>query len=332
MNLDNRALNEQRVFDLVQHRLRDLFSLFERDGVTEVAVNGPREIWVTEHGRRHQVRDFVISEETVASALRELASGMGGEARAETAKAIVSAKMPGYRFAGLLWPTASKGSAISIRKHASRVFTLDEYVAQGSVPAEMAQLIRGLVVEGANMLVTGSTDTGKTTLLNAVSREIPSTECVVSIEDTRELQLIVPNWRPLETNAQKELTATRLLEFTMRSSPDRIILGELRGAEAAVFLEAANTGHHGCMASLHCNSAFDALARLEVLTLRAGLDWPLQAIRQQIASTIQVVIHMARVEGRRVLNEVARIRGVTDSTGKYDVEFLFQRPAMKGTQ
>jgi len=331
MNLDNRALNEQRVFDLVQHRLRELFSLFHQEGVTEVAVNGPHEIWVTEHGRRRQVRDFVITEDAVASALRELASGMGGEARAETAKAIVSAKMPGYRFAGLLWPTASKGSAISIRKHATRVFTLDEYVLQGAIPEDMAALIRSEVVAGANMLVTGSTDTGKTTLLNAVSRAIPDAECVVSIEDTRELQLTVPNWRPLETNTQNGLTATRLLEFTMRSSPDRIILGELRGAEAAVFLEAANTGHHGCMASLHCNSAFDAFARLEVLTLRAGLDWPLQAIRQQIASTIHIVIHMARVEGRRVLNEIVRIRGFNDTTGKYDVESLFQRANLKGT-
>lgn len=327
MNLDNRALNEEKVFQLVRHRLKKLFDLFEVDGVTEVAVNAPREIWVTQHGMRQQVRDFVMEEETIASSLRELASGMGGEARAETLQAIVSAKMPGYRFAGLLWPTAAKGSAISIRKHANRVFTLDEFVAQGSMPQDMADLITAKVSSGANMLITGSTDTGKTTLLNAVSRAIPSTECVVSIEDTRELQLIVPNWRPLETNVQKGLTATKLLEFTMRSSPDRIIVGELRGPEAAVFLEACNTGHHGCMASVHCNSAFDALARLEVLTLRAGLDWPLQAIRQQIASTIEIVIHMARIDGRRVLNEIAEIRSYDDSTQKYVVDFLYQRAA-----
>jgi pilus assembly protein CpaF len=180
------------------------------------------------------------------------------------------------------------------------------------------------VREGKNILAGGSTDTGKTTLLNALSREIPRNAAVLTIEDTLELNLIVPNWRQLETNAQKGLTATVLVEYGMRASPDRILVGELRGREAAAFLEAANTGHSGCMASLHCNSAYDALARLEVLVLRADLGWPLPAIRQQIASTIDLVIHMARINGKRVLSEVAEIKSYIPDLGRYELDYLYK--------
>lgn len=302
-----------------------VFRLFDdAPEITEITINAPDEIYMTMRGRKSRVDGMQLPEADVASAIRELASSMGNDARPETPQAIVHAKLPGYRFAALLAPTATKGSAMAIRRHSPRVLSLDDYVASGTMPSDVADVIRHHVKVGSNMLVSGSTDSGKTTLLNAISREIPKDVRVGTIEDTRELQLAVDNCLYTETNTQKGLTATKLVEFLMRASPERIILGELRGPEAAAFLEAANTGHNGCMASLHCNSAYDALARLEILTLRADLGWPLEAIRQQIASTIRVVVHMARVSGRRMLNEVALIDGYRD--GNYAVSYLYQRP------
>ena len=325
MQLDARMLNADRVSALVRHRLSAVFELFDNPEVTEVSINCGDEIWITKAGRRERAPQVRLTEVDISSAIRELAGAMGQDARPETPSAIVHAKLPGLRFAGVLGPTAGKGSALSIRKHAKKVFTLDQYVAAGSIPAAAGQQLRQWVREGKNMLVCGSTDTGKTTLLNALSREIPGDERVLTIEEPRELQLVTPNWIPLEANVQKALTPTLLVELCVRKSPDRILLGELKGPEAAAFLEAANTGHHGCMASLHCNSAYDALARLEVLTLRAGLDWPLAAIRQQIASTIHVIVHMGKADGMRRLNEVALVRGYDAVTSRYDVEWIYRR-------
>lgn len=321
---DSRSANSSRAADLVRYRLQSAFALLEKPDVTEVSIIGGQNIWITRAGFREQVAGLSIPEVDLAGTLYALAGAMGQSATPETAEAIVNAKLPGFRFSGVLAPTSAKGTSINIRKHSPKILGLDDYVEFGSMPADIADMLREAVLRGDNLLATGSTDTGKTTLLNALSREIPADQSVLTIEDTLELNLAVPGWRPLETNAQKGLTATKLVEYAMRASPDRILLGEIRGVEAAAFIEAANTGHHGCMASLHCNSAYDALSRLEILVLRAGLGWPLSAIQLQIAATIKMVVHMARVNGRRVLNEVALIRGVSPESGRYLVDLVYQ--------
>lgn len=321
---DSRSANTSRAEEIVRYRLASVFALFDQPDVTEVSIIGGGNIWATRSGMREPVA-LKLEEPDLVGTLNALASSMGQSATPETADAVVHSKFPGYRFSGVLAPTSAKGTSINIRKHSPRVFTLDDYVRLGSMPTHVAEFLAESVRRGDNMLAAGSTDTGKTTLLNALSREIPSDKAVLTIEDTLELNLVVPNWRQLEANAPKGLTVTKLVEYAMRASPDRIVVGELRGVEAAAFLEAANTGHEGCMASLHCNSAYDALSRLEILVLRADLGWPLPAIRQQIASTIKTVVHMARVNGRRVLNEVAVIKGNSPDTGHYEVDFVYQR-------
>jgi len=320
---DSRSANTNRAEEIVRYRLASVFALFEQPDVTEVSIIGGNNIWITRSGLREPV-DLKVAEADLTGTLNALASSMGLSATPETVDAIVNAKFPGYRFSGVLAPTSAKGTSINIRKHSPKVFTLDDYVRLGAMPAEVAAFLAESVRRGDNMLAAGSTDTGKTTLLNALSREIPRDKAVLTIEDTLELNLVVPNWRQLETNAQKGLTATKLVEYAMRASPDRILVGELRGVEAASFLEAANTGHNGCMASLHCNSAYDAFSRLEILVLRADLGWPLSAIRQQIASTINTVVHMTRIKGKRVLNEVAVIKGYSPETGRYDFDYVYQ--------
>ena len=320
---DSRSANTSRAEQIVRYRLASVFALFEQQDVTEVSIIGGENIWITRAGLREPV-DLKVPETDLTGTLNALASSMGLTATPETVDAVVHAKFPGYRFSGVLAPTSAMGTSINIRKHAPRVFTLDDYVGMDCMPSEVALMLAKAVREGKNILAGGSTDTGKTTLLNALSREIPRNAAVLTIEDTLELNLIVPNWRQLETNAQKGLTATVLVEYGMRASPDRILVGELRGREAAAFLEAANTGHSGCMASLHCNSAYDALARLEVLVLRADLGWPLPAIRQQIASTIDLVIHMTRINGKRVLSEVAEIKSYIPDLGRYELDYLYK--------
>jgi pilus assembly protein CpaF len=324
LQLDATAKNAEKAFDLIRARLSPLFELFQQEGVTEVNFNGTDDAWITRHGRREQAKVKGISEVSASSAVRELASSMGQESVASTATSIVDAKMPGFRFSAILSPIAARGTALSIRKHNPRVLALKDYVEQGVINPEIAQVLSQKVKEGKNMLIGGGTDSGKTTFLNALSREIPVDERVGTIEDTRELSLIVNNWLALETNAQRGVTATLCLKSLMRHSIDRIICGELRDGAAADFISSANTGHHGCMSTLHCNSAATALERLEDLCLQGEGNWPLPAIRRNIGRTIQFVAHFKKHDGKRRLNELVEILGVDPSTNGYLIKPIFQ--------
>ncbi|ABD71950.1 type II secretion system protein E (plasmid) [Rhodoferax ferrireducens T118] len=323
VQIDATAKNAEKAFDLIRARLSPLFELFLQDGVTEVNFNGPDDAWVTRVGRREPASVNGINEVTASSAVRELASSMGQESIASTTSAIVDAKMPGFRFSAILSPIASKGTALSIRKHSPRVLSLQDYVDQKVISPEMARILSEKVKAGANMLIGGGTDSGKTTFLNALSREIPEGDRVGTIEDTRELSLIVKNWLPLETNAQKGVTATLCLKSLMRHSIDRIICGELRDGAAADFISSANTGHHGCMTTLHCNSAGMALERLEDLCLQGDASWPLVAIRRNIGRTIQFVAHFKKADGRRFITELIEIEGIDPNTNAYVIKSIF---------
>ena len=325
MNLqfDASARNADQAFRLIRVRLIQLFAFLDQEGVTEVNYNGPDDAWVTRRGQRERATLCDLGEVTVAAAVRELASSMGQETLASSASAIVDARMPGYRFSAILYPVAAHGTSLSIRRHAPHVLALDDYVARGLLPSCVAALLAERVRKGANMLIGGGTDSGKTTFLNALSREIPATERVGTIEDTRELDLTVPNWLALETNAQRGVSATLCLKALMRNSIDRIICGELRDVEAADFLSSANTGHHGCMATVHCNSAGSAMARLEDLCLKADSNWPLLAIQRNLGRTIQLVAHFRKVAGLRRLNELIEVHGFDAVRGIYDTTTLF---------
>ena len=323
IQIDATAKNAHHAFELIRVRLAPLFDLFKIEGVTEVNFNGPDDAWITRNGRRERASVSGITEIKASSAVRELASSMGQESQASTVTAIVDAKMPGFRFSAILAPVASKGSALSIRKHSPRVLALADYVAQGVISESIAQVLSDKVREGKNMVIGGGTDSGKTTFLNALSREIPADERVGTIEDTRELSLIVNNWLALESNAQNGVTATLLLKSLMRHSIDRIICGELRDGAAADFISSANTGHHGCMTTLHCNSAGMALERLEDLCLQGEASWPLTAIKRNIGRTIQIVAHFKKHDGKRRLNELVEIAGVDPSTNNYVIQPLF---------
>lgn len=323
VQIDTQKRNAEHAFKLISVRLASLFSFFEQEGVTEVNLNGNSRVFITRYGNREPVLVPEIPEITVAAAVRELAGTMGQDAEANSAAAIVDAKMPGYRFSAVLAPVASNGTMLSIRKHNPRVLSLEDYIKSGLVDRPMADLIATKVREGANILIGGATDSGKTTFLNALSREIPPNERVGTIEDTRELNLAVEDWFPYETNAQRGITATLMLKAAMRHSPHRLICGEVRDGVAADFIDSTNTGHHGCMATVHCTSAYSALERMEDLCLKGESDAPLLAHQLKIGRAINYVVHLKKVDGVRRLSEIVEVAGYDPSRMAYRTKPLY---------
>jgi Flp pilus assembly CpaF family ATPase len=313
---------DKTISDQVWFHLLPLKAILDASDVTEVMVNGDAAVFVERRGGIKRV-DVALPPANVTSALQLLATAQEKSVKAGTELGLIGAELPGLRIQGVLPPTATRGPALSIRKHSVVEFTLEDFVRDGLLDEQWADYLAALVRAGENMLVAGGTGSGKTTWLNALVQKLPDSRRIVSIEDTQELRVRVPNWLPLKTNEQRGVTATRLLETTLRLRPDSILLGELRGGEAATFLEALNTGHSGCMTTLHANSAQLALRRLEVLVMRSEVPWPLTAVRNQIASTIRYVIFVARVGDQRRLTQVLRLDGYDAETSNYEVSVEF---------
>lgn len=344
--IDPRRRIEHDADKAIRQLLKPLFALFEADrAVTEVNVNGPEHVFVTRNGRRESIADLRLEDQVLDGALVAVAHAMGQECEAGKLSSIVNGKLPGFRFAGVLYPIAACGTSVSIRRHSPRVRTMEDYVTDGAFVVSPAGLLvpRAPVVtdeqvndylirmvrEGRTMLVSGGTDTGKTTFLNMLCRYIPEMERVGSIEDTREVTLLVENWLPLEYSPENGVTATDCVKAMLRFSPDRIVLGEMRDEVAAAWLEAGNTGHDGNMATVHASSAYRALERVELLVMRAGLGWPIEAIRHTVATTVDVVIQLKKTHsGDRVIAEIAEVDGFRD--GQYVLKTIFSQPDLVG--
>lgn len=323
IQIDAKKRNAEHAFRLISVRLAPLFAFFEQEGVTEVNLNGASRVRITRNGNRERVEVPEITEITAASAVRELAGTMGQDAEDDSAAAVVDAKMPGYRFSAVLAPISAHGTMLSIRKHNPRVLSLADYIRSGLVDEPTADFIALKVRDGANILIGGATDSGKTTFLNALSREIPENERVGTIEDTRELNLVVDDWFAYETNAQRGITATLMLKAAMRHSPHRLICGEVRDGVAADFIDSTNTGHHGCMATVHCTSAYSALERMEDLCLKGESDAPLLAHQLKIGRAIHYVVHLKKVDGVRRLSEILEVGGYDPSTMTYRTKPIY---------
>lgn len=310
--------------DLLRNSLRAVGHLLEDPLVQEVMINGPNNVWVEKAGQGIVKTEVDISDVEIRSSIQLLASLENKEAKERGKESIIDSRLDGFRFAAAMKPTSMQGPSISIRKHNPVHLSLDDYVANGAIPEEMAGVLRKMVQERKNVVVAGGTSSGKTTFVNALIGEVDPGDRVLTIEDTQELKVKVPNWVPLISNEQEGVTTRDLVRLSLRFRPDRIIVGEVRGGEAFDLLDAANTGHDGCLATLHANNCAGALSRFESLVLRAGINWPHEAIKAQIADTFDFVVFMARVKTGRKLAEIMAINGFDFDSKRYITEEVYR--------
>jgi pilus assembly protein CpaF len=285
--------------------------------ISEVMVNGAAEIWIERNGRLSQTSLSFADE----SHLRRIITKMVGQIgrRIDESSPMVDARLPdGSRVNAIIPPLSLSGGLLTIRKFARNRFDLGELIQIGTVSAPAADFLRRCIEADLNMLVSGGTGTGKTTMLNALSAAIPDRDRIVTIEDAAELQLAQRHVlrleaRPKNIEGEGEITIRDLVRNALRMRPDRIIVGEVRGAEALDMLQAMNTGHEGSLSTIHANSPRDALSRLETMVLMAGYDLPLRAIRQHVSSALDLIVQIDRLDdgSRRLtgISEVQRMEG-----------------------
>src|SRR4051794_1283750 len=285
--------------------------LLADDSVTEIMVNGARDVWIERAGRLYQTAVRFNDEAHLRRIITKIAGQVGR--RVDESSPMLDARLPdGSRVNAVLPPLSLSGSLLTIRKFGRERFSLDDLVGLGTLSHEVAELLRACLHAELNILVSGGTGSGKTTLLNAMSGEISNDDRIVTIEDAAELRLnqrhvLRLEARPANIEGEGLVEIRDLVRNALRMRPDRIIVGEVRGPEALDMLQAMNTGHDGSLSTVHANSARDALARVETMVLMAGYDLPMRAIRQQVASALELVIHL-----ERLLDGTRRVVGVTE--------------------
>ncbi|MDD6429476.1 MAG: CpaF family protein [Lachnospiraceae bacterium] len=326
--LHQRLAMEKRIFNSLR-RLDVLQELLEDPDITEIMVNGPDNIFVEKAGRLYRSPLRFSSPEKLSDVIQQIAAEQNKIINESSP--IVDTRLPdGSRINIILPPVALSQGIITIRRFPKEAITMDRLLSFGSISQEIVDFLKLLVRARYNIFISGGTGSGKTTFLNALTEFIPPAERVITIEDSAELQLIgLDNLVRLEARDKNlegnlEVTIRDLVRASLRMRPDRIIVGECRGAEALEMLQASNTGHDGSMSTGHANSARDMLSRLEVMVLMGSVELPVTAIRSQIASGIDVLVHLGRLADRsRKLLEVSEIIGmengeiVTETIYKY---------------
>jgi len=310
--------------------LGPLEQFLEDEGVTEIMVNSHREIFVEKDGKLEKSRFQFTSERTVYSVIERIITPLGR--RIDESSPIVDARLKdGSRVNAIIPPLALKGPSLTIRKFPKHRLVFDDLVKYNSVDQAMVDFLRVCVEMRKNIIVSGGTGSGKTTLLNVLSNFIPETDRIVTIEDAAELKLNQPNLvslesRPPNLEGKGSVPIRDLVRNSLRMRPDRIVVGECRGGEALDMLQAMNTGHDGSLTTIHANNPRDVVSRLEVLVLMAGMDLPVSAIREQVASAVDVIIQQTRFHcGSRKITRITEVVGVESGTVQLQDIFLFDQ-------
>jgi pilus assembly protein CpaF len=287
----------------------------EDPNVTEIMVNGHDQIYIEREGKLFYTDRGFDDNAHVMQVVERIVAGIGR--RVDEASPMVDARLPdGSRVNVIIPPISIKGPMVTVRKFPQQAFDSDTLVRIGTMTEEMKLYLQACVQARLNILITGGTGSGKTTTLNALSNFIQDDQRIITIEDAAELQLqqrhvVTLEGRPPNLENKGEITIRMLVRNALRMRPDRIIVGEVRGDETLDMLQAMNTGHDGSMSTLHSNSPRDATVRLETLALMAGLDLPSRAIREQIASAINIIVHQSRLQdGKRRITHVSEIQGM----------------------
>ena len=303
--------------------------LLSDEQITEIMVNGYNQIYVERYGKIELTDVKFENDAHLMRIIDRIISPIGR--RVDENSPMVDARLPsGYRVNAIISPLSLNGPVLTIRKFAAKPFTIQDLIANNTISFALANFLKSCVEARINIVVSGGTGTGKSTFLNVLSSFIPEDERVITIEDTAELQMHQPHVvrlekRPPNIEGKGEITIRQLLINALRMRPDRIIVGECRGGEALDMLQAMNTGHDGSMTTVHANSPRDVLRRIEVMVMMAGMELPLKAIREQVASSIELVIHHERLkDGTRKVTKVSEVQGMEGDTIVMQDLFVYQ--------
>lgn len=306
------------VWDLVKYYMMPIESLFDIEGVTEISVNRFDEIYIERFDKRDKVDTRFDDDEAVTTLISQIANALGQATNKDTHPVLDARLTDGTRVCGVLYPTSTRGSCISFRLFPKKRITGDYLIKHRTLTEEMLEFLKLSVVCRSNMLVSGSTGSGKTTLLNILSSFIPEEERVLTVEDTKELQVFTKNLVSLEAPTRRKpgdsqaVDLAFLIKTSLRKNPNRIIVGEIRDAKAAIaFLHAINTGHSAC-STIHANSSDDSLLRIQVLVAGEGA-LPFDVVKSQVRPNLNIIVHVELTpnQGRRVTSIAEIVNGAT---------------------
>ena len=331
-------LQQRMLQDLLDevHGLGPLEPLMRDASINDILVNNPREVYIEQNGQLVRTHVLFADTQHLLRIAQRVASRVGR--RVDESRPMVDARLAdGSRLNVTIPPVAIDGATISIRRFPAEPFSLDQLLSKGAMCPEIRDFLLAAVQAKLSFLISGGTGTGKTTLLNALAAGVPESERIVTVEDSAELRLRHPHVVRLEsrisnTEGVGEISLRELVRNALRMRPDRLLVGEVRGAEAVDMLQAINTGHEGSFSTIHANTARDSLSRLEMMVTMGGFDLPLAVIRAYIAAGIKLVVHLARwKDGSRRVMRIAELTGLADGDFHLLDIFRFDRTAEEGT-
>ena len=313
-------------FETILPFLKPIEHLILDEAVSEVMVNGPDRIFIEKAGFIEPVLGIHLGEKSLMVAVKNIARRLGDDI--SESKPILDSRLPdGSRVAAVIPPCSVNGITLTIRKFNARHFGVEDLVQAGTMERWLANQLEQYVLARKNILIAGSTGSGKTSMLNVLGKFIPSDERVLLIEDTSEIHMGQDNLVRFEArqpqNGLSAVTIRDLLKASLRHRPDRIILGEIRGGEAFDLLQLLNTGHSGSLSTVHATSAKQGLARFTSCVLQSGVDLPYRAIKTNVGDSVNVVVHLERRPGRRFVSEVVEIHGYDPDRDEYNYGFIF---------
>ena len=316
-------------FRLILPYLRQIENLILDPEISEIMINSPSDIFIEKQGVMERVLGVTIPTDQLRVAVQNIARSLGDDISEE--KPILDSRLPdGSRIAAVLPPCSIHGITLTIRKFNIRNFTIADLIRIGTITEEMAAYLQAAIAGRKNILISGGTGTGKTTLLNILADFIQEEDRLLVIEDTAEIHIRKPNLVRFEARRQQgpkipAVTIRDLLKASLRHRPERTILGEIRGEEAFDLLQALNTGHSGSLSTIHANSASQALSRLASCVLQSGIELPYKAIKASIADCIHLLVHIERLHASRYVNEILAIKSYSPTDDAYQLKMIFHR-------